>query len=381
MHGLAVLQHDVVGDVHQVVDGAHTGVADPLPHPGRRRGDLHVLHHPGGVAGAEGRIFDGDLRHVRDIAAGLGLHHRLMELQLLAEGDRHFPRQTDHAQAVRPVGGDLILHHMVVPAQELCHIVAGLAVLVEDQDAVLDAVGEFLLLGVEVCQGTDGVLFGVVGHQIAFVDVLAGGHGLIAGGERAFPQVHAGVFNLGNLCRHHLAEDPVSALDEGRDGGLQRVDGMIVIQQRRGLDLPIGEIVDVGVQLLEGAEHTIGLHAPKLALLDLHTGGQKGLVQRRRDQVPHVHIPGAGADLDRFSLAHVDLGHQHMIGVGVLLQRQDTPHFHIMNGLGQVLGDLHLGAGDAHGLGKGLVPHLLQRQLHKLIQPFSRHFHINNPPF
>ena len=53
VHGLAILQHNVVGNVHDVVDGAHAHAAQPLPHPLGGGGDLHVAHHAGGVAGAQ----------------------------------------------------------------------------------------------------------------------------------------------------------------------------------------------------------------------------------------------------------------------------------------------------------------------------------------
>jgi hypothetical protein len=43
VHGLAVFHHDVVGDVHDVVDGAHAAGAYALPHPLGGGGDLHVF--------------------------------------------------------------------------------------------------------------------------------------------------------------------------------------------------------------------------------------------------------------------------------------------------------------------------------------------------
>ena len=52
VHGLAVLKHDVVCDVDDVVYRAHTGVADTLTHPARGRRDLDVLDHARGVARA-----------------------------------------------------------------------------------------------------------------------------------------------------------------------------------------------------------------------------------------------------------------------------------------------------------------------------------------
>ena len=155
VHGLAVLEHDVVGDVDDVVDGAHAGVADTLAHPGGGRGDLHVFDHAGGVAHAEG-VLDEDLGQLVDVAAGRGLDHGLMQLELLVEGDGGLAGKADHAQAVGAVRGDLKLHHMVVQTQERAHVVAGLAVLMQDEDAVGDAVGKLLLLGVQIVGGEDG---------------------------------------------------------------------------------------------------------------------------------------------------------------------------------------------------------------------------------
>ena len=260
---------------------------------------------------------------------------------------------------------------MVVQTQERCHIVAGLHILVEDEDAVGDAVGELLLLCVQVVQRADMVFGGVIGHQVTLVQVLAVGDDLRLGFKGALPQIHAPVLHGLHFRRDDLAEDPVPGLDVRRDGGLGRVDGVIVAQNGGGFDLRVGEVVGGHVQLLDGAEHTVGGNAAQLPFGDLHPAGEQGVVQRRGDQIAHMHVPGAGADLDRLTLSHVDLGHQHVVGVGVLFDGQNSAHLHIFHLLAQILGDLHLGAGDGHGLGKGLVVDFLQGQINKLIQPFS----------
>ena len=88
------------------------------------------------------------------------------------------PGKADNGQAVGPVGGDLKLHHMVVRADDHGSISSpGLHVLVQHEDAVGDAVGELLLLRVEILQRADGIGLGVVGHQIARMEVGAGGVG------------------------------------------------------------------------------------------------------------------------------------------------------------------------------------------------------------
>ena len=235
VHGLAVLQHDVVGDVHDVVDGPHSHGAKPLPHPLGGGGDLHVAHHPGGVPGHQ--IGGGGL-HVQQLgehAVRPALHLRGVEGEGLVKGSRRLPGQADDGQAVRAVGGDLELHHMVVQADDGLDVVSGPAVLLEDEDAVGDAVGELLLLGVEVGQGADGPALGVEGHQIHGVEVLTarlhrGAHGLAvlrpqqAAGPAAVPQG----LDLPHPGAHHRAVDLGPRLDIRRNGGLGRVDGVVV---------------------------------------------------------------------------------------------------------------------------------------------------------
>ena len=121
-------------------------------------------------------------------------------------------------------------------------------------------------------------------------------------------------------------------------------------------------------KLLERAEHAVGGNAAQLALGDLHAAGQQGVVQGGRHQVAHMDVPGPGADLYRLALADVDLADQHMVGIGVLLQGHNAAHLHVMDVLAQVLGDLHLGAGQGHGLGELSVGGI---NSDKLIQPFS----------
>ena len=297
-----------------------------------------------------------------------------MQLKRLVEGHGGLTRQTDHAQAVGAVRGDFKLHHMVVAPKQYRHVVAGPAVLVEDENAVGDAVGELLLLSVQIGQGADKALLGVVGHTAARVDVLAVGHGLggvLAQGQGAAPAVDARVFHGLDLRRQHLAENPAARLKLRGDGGLVRIEGVVIVQNRGGLDRAVVKIVGGELQLLEGAEHPVGFHAAQLAAVDLLAAGQQRAVQRRGHQVAHMDVPRAGADLNRLLPAHVELADQHVVGIGVLLEGEDTPHLHVFHPGGEVFGDLHLGAGDAHGLGKRLVAHLVQAQVNKLIEPFS----------
>ena len=232
MHGLAVFQHHIVGNVHDVVDGPYPHGAQPLPHPLGRRGDLHVAHHPGGVPGHQIGCGGLHVQQVGQYAGTASFHHRIVEGKGLIKGGRHLPGQTDDGQAIGPVGGDLELHHMVVGVDHRLDVVAGLAVLVENEDAIGDAVWELRLLGMEVIQGADGVGLGVVGHQVPLVEIGAEG----VGDGSGTADVQAGVEKSGGLRgalqhpgAHDWSEYLVSRLDVGGNGGLFWIQRLIVV--------------------------------------------------------------------------------------------------------------------------------------------------------
>ena len=363
MHGLAVFQHHIVGDVHNVVDGPDAAGAEALPHPLGGGGDLHVPHHPGGVPGTEVRVRG---LHVQELRQGAGqgvvrvlgaaLHHGLVELHGLVECRHHLPGKADDAEAVGPVGGDFKLHHMVVRPDDGLDIVAGFAVLVEDKNAVGDAVGELLLLCAEVRQGADGLGFGVVGHQIALVDILEAD---VVNVSAAFPPVQgkgpvppAVVHHQVHPGADHRPEELVPRLDVCGNGGLFRVHGLVVVQQGGGGDGGVGEIPLVQAQLMEAAHHAVGQHAPQLAPGDFFAAGEGGVMLGYGDQIPLVNVPGSGDDLNRLLFPDVHLTDPHMVAVGMTLHLLDAAHNDVLNLRPQVLRDLHLGAGDGHGLGE-----------------------------
>ena len=175
--------------------------------------------------------------------------------------------------------------------------------------------------------------------------------------------------SLQYLGAHHRAEHLVPGLDVRGDGGLVLVQRMVVVQQGGGGDDRVGEITGVQAQLGKAAQHPVGLHAPELALFDLLAAGQGGLMQGHRDQVAHMDVPGPGDDLDGGLLAHTDLAHPHVVGVGVALHGQDLTHHHVGGLPAQVVGQLHLGAGQSHGLSKIFI---IGVNGDKLAEPLAR---------
>ncbi len=106
VHRLAVLQHDIVGDVNNVIDRADTGSTQALAHPPRGRLNFDIFDHPRDVARAE--VGCGDL--YREIVVDV-IHcifdSWLGQVQRDIEGERRLPRKPGHRQAVGTVGCDL----------------------------------------------------------------------------------------------------------------------------------------------------------------------------------------------------------------------------------------------------------------------------------
>ena len=128
MHGLAVFEHDVVGDVDDVVDGAHTAVAQSLAHPARRRSDLDVFHHARGVARAEVAVLNVNVDKVGDAAAAAV---RLGRVQLKGALERRarLAGKANDGKAVGAIRRDLKLDDGIVKAEDVRHVEARLGVL------------------------------------------------------------------------------------------------------------------------------------------------------------------------------------------------------------------------------------------------------------
>ena len=219
VHGLAVLQHDVVGDVHDVVDGAHAGGAQPLSHPQGGGGDLHVAHHAGGVPGAQRRVLNLHVQQLGDAGAVGALDLGGVEGEGPVEGGGGLTGQADDAQAVGPVGGDLELHDVVVQAQQGGDVVAGLGVLsgqvgvaLEDEDAVHHAVGPVVVGHAQLLVGAQHAVGGLA-PQLAGGDVHAAGEpGVVLGHGHQVANGHvlSAGDNLDGLAAHvHLADPHV----------------------------------------------------------------------------------------------------------------------------------------------------------------------------
>ena len=282
VHGLAVLQHDIVGDVNDVVDGADAVCSQAVTQPLGRGTDLDIGNHSCGVAVAQ--VLCGNL-HIQllENAASVGaVDNGLVVLHFHAESGGGFTGQADDGVAVGTVVGDFEINNGVVVADDQVDVIADLAILVvQDPDAVSENAGQIVL----------------------------------------------------------------------------------------------GQ-----AQLLEGAQHAVGLFTAELALGDVNTAGQPGIVQCCGNQIALVDVLSAGDDLHQLFLAHVHLADEHMVRVGVGNHGNNLGYHNILNFSVHTLPGLDLLAEDGERFNIFLIRNV--GQVHEfLIDPFSVEFHVFVPPF
>ena len=106
VQGLSVLQHDVVGDIDDVVYGALVAGDESLLQPGRRFGYFDAGNKAGAVPGAQVGVGD-FYRHLFVYGiAGLFIGD-FRDVHLLSAEGGDFVRNADYRKAVGAVGGDI----------------------------------------------------------------------------------------------------------------------------------------------------------------------------------------------------------------------------------------------------------------------------------
>ena len=115
MHGLTIFQHHIVGDIHNIVDGAHAHSAEPFTHPTGGRLYPDVFHDFGRIYRTKILVFD---LHIQKIAAVTvpALHRGSMKRHRNVKGSGSLSCKADDRKAVRPIGGDFKLNNGVIKA-------------------------------------------------------------------------------------------------------------------------------------------------------------------------------------------------------------------------------------------------------------------------
>ena len=183
VHGLAILQHHIVGDIHDIVDGAHAAGPQPLPHPAGGGFDLNVFDHPRGVAQAEVGGLYLYAQVVADIVHRM-LHLGNREMERLVEGSGGLPGQAGDRKAVRPVGSDLEFHTGVVEADGGLDVLSNFHIwLLENEDAILLGIGEVMGSEAQFREGTEHPV-ALLPPELTLADVFSPGQPGVVHGHR-----------------------------------------------------------------------------------------------------------------------------------------------------------------------------------------------------
>ena len=137
MQGLAGEVHDIVGHVHDVVDGAAAGGGDAAGEPLGRGAHLDVAHDARGVARAQLGVLDADLDEVVGVGALLGADGGQLDVGVDVQSGRDLDGHAAHGQAVRAVGRDLAVDDGVGQAKVVGVVHADGGVGRQDDDAVV----------------------------------------------------------------------------------------------------------------------------------------------------------------------------------------------------------------------------------------------------
>ena len=245
VHRLTVLEHDVVGDIDDVVDGAHARRAQAHPQPQRRGPDLHVFDHARGVARAEVGRVDRHLEVFVHVVAALA-HDRRRYMCGAAECGGSLAGKPDDRQAVGAVGRDLKLDHRVRQQQRLTDVGADLVGKgrAEDADAVLDGLGHVVRGQPQLADGAKHTER-LHAAQLARLDVYAAGQRGVClgdGDDRALENILRAGHDLDGLALSdiHRADLQVVGILMFFDGKNASDDDVLDVRAEDGVALDLG---------------------------------------------------------------------------------------------------------------------------------------------
>ena len=260
MHRLAVLEHNIVGDINDVVDRTNAAGVQTLAHPRRRRLDLDILDNAGSVARAQVGILNLN-RHILVDVAAHALDLRGLDAERTVEGSRGLTRKADDAQAVRTVGRDLEIGDPVIQTEYLFDVLANRGAGRQEQDAVLARIRHAAVGQAEFLERAHHAV-GRHAAQLALGDLYAARQGGLVQADRA---------DLANGSRRYIG----CAGDD--------------LHRLLLADIELADLQMVGVRMVDNGQDLAGhnvfdLCAEVVDLLDLGAGhGQLGIILLRGD--------------------------------------------------------------------------------------------------
>ena len=116
VHWLAVLFHNIVCDINQIVDGTDSLRSQSLTHPFRGRTDLQICNNSGCITWAQIRCLY-IYRNIIIYIAAAALYFDLRLMEFLVKGCSSLSRHTDHRETIHTVRCDLILYNGIMQTE------------------------------------------------------------------------------------------------------------------------------------------------------------------------------------------------------------------------------------------------------------------------
>ena len=135
MHGLSGFQHYKVGDVNNIVNGAHTALFKGVAQPFGRWRNFNVFNHRAHITRTKVVVFNLYADIIVNVVA-LFCKRGSGQLKGFVKHRRRFAGNTYNALAVGTVGGNFEVDNIVVKPQNIAHIGAGGVAVVHNHNAV-----------------------------------------------------------------------------------------------------------------------------------------------------------------------------------------------------------------------------------------------------
>ena len=257
VHGLAVFQHNIVGDVNDIVDGTNARRAQSHAEPQGRGGDLDILDHACRIAEAQVGRVNAHGKVIFDlIAVATALHNGLVQLELTVEGHGSLAGKTDHREAIGAVGGNFKLHHLVVEHKRLADVHTQLVLIlgIENENAVFLLARHIVRGQSQLAHGAKHTV-GLYAAQLACLDgYVAGqlGHGDRRGDDGALKDVLRARDDLCHIAAAeiHLADQQMVAVFVGGDLLDLCDDNIFDVVAKHGVALDLGAGVGHAVAVI-----------------------------------------------------------------------------------------------------------------------------------
>ena len=136
MHRLAQLQHNIVRYVDYIADRTHAAGTQTTLHPFGRRSNFDILQHAGSKAAAQLRRCNLYVHIIACLALSSLLNVHSRHFQRAAGDSADFTCQTDNAEAVGTVAGQVDINNGVIQTKHRLHIDANRRIRRQNEDAL-----------------------------------------------------------------------------------------------------------------------------------------------------------------------------------------------------------------------------------------------------